>query len=114
MATYKLNESETFDATGIIEPRESWVETAEGKRERSGQQDRNQDGLLLWNVGTTRPVIEWGRVTEKLGVVTVAAAAKPQVKRHQRIRFKDLTLEVRATKDGKLVETFSASGIENG
>jgi len=112
MATYQLADNTHFDATGIVEPRESWTEGADGKRSRSGQQERNKDGVPTWNVGVTRPVVEWGRVTEKISTVVVPSPAKPAVKRHQRIRFKNLTVEVRVNRStGQLSENFSAEGI---
>jgi len=88
MPTYQLSDT-TFDATGIVSVRESWIEV-DGKRQRSGQPELNADGLPLFEVGTTRPAKEWDRVVKKLAPVVVPSATKPQMKRHKRLKFKDL------------------------
>jgi len=113
MTAYLLAGEQGMDATGTVQPQNDWVETPEGKRVKSEYQARNAKGELLWLVETTRPVKQWDRVVEKVAQVVVPSPTKPQVERHQPIRFSDLVVEVHVSRGGALVENFSAGGIED-
>jgi len=109
--TKRFIEHADLTATGIVTPVPVWKEGEDGRRQRTDVQATNAAGVPEWMVNVSWLGESWGRAQEKTAGVRVASHTEPQVRRHHRVDFIDLTLNVHVNRDGRLVESFTASGI---
>ncbi len=101
-------------ATGIVEEVTEWREGADGKRQRTDVQARNEDtGMPLWGVEVIYRTEQWGRKSTVTARVTVGAETRPALGFMSPITFTNLHVDVRVNKAGGLVETWRAESIDS-
>lgn len=114
MATYHVDSTaQQLRATGVVEPVMQWVEDpTTGRRRPSDQQDRDEQGVLLWSVEVQHLVEEWGRLSTVVSRVKVSAMTQPAPPAFEVLQFESLRVMVRVQKSsGQLVEAWEAAGI---
>jgi len=116
MPSYAVDsKGQKMTATGIVEEVVEWREGADGKRQRTDVQARNEDtGMPLWGVEVIYRTESWGRESTVTARVTVGAEARPTLGFFTPITFTNLHVDVRVSKAGALVETWRAEAIASG
>jgi len=103
---------QAMTATGIVDPVMEWVEGADGKRRPSDTQARNEaTGMPLWGVEMLYIQTSFGRRSTVTAMVTVDSPEEPKPAPMTPIGFNGLRVEVRVSKAGGLVETWSADSL---
>jgi len=113
MPSYAVDsKGQSMVATGIVEEVVEWREGADGKRQRTDVQARNEDtGMPLWGVEVIYRTESWGRESTVTARVTVGAETRPAPGFFSPITFTNLHVDVRVNKAGGLVETWRAEAI---
>ncbi|MFD6138873.1 hypothetical protein [Promicromonospora sp. NPDC060271] len=114
MATFAVDSNrQQMMATGVVEPVNEWIETADGKRRPGDIQARDENtGAPLWGVEVVYQSVSWGRVSTESVKVTVPAREMPAPSLFSPIKFEDLVASVRVDKrNNGLSTSWEASGI---
>lgn len=114
MPAYVVDSSkQPMVATGVVDARFDWVETAGGGRAQSDVQTRDDDtGMPVWGVEVMYQQVQYGRTSSVIASVTLPAYDRPDVTALGPIGFENLRVEVRVNKNtGGLVEYWSADSI---
>jgi hypothetical protein len=114
MATFAVDSNrQQMMATGVVEPVNEWIETADGKRRPGEVQARHEDtGAPLWGVEVVYQSVSWGRVSTESVKVTVPAREMPAPSLFSPIKFADLVASVRVDKrNGGLSTSWEAGAI---
>ena len=99
-------------ATGIVEPVNEWMETADGKRRPSDVQATDENtGMFLWGVEVLYTQTSFGRESSVTAKVTVGAKDKPSPQKLTPIAFTGLEVEVRTNRAGGLTEVWYAEAL---
>ncbi|MEI2649789.1 MAG: hypothetical protein V9G15_12475 [Dermatophilaceae bacterium] len=101
--------------TGLVSEVKDWVDGPDGRRRPSDAQARDENtGMPLWDVEVLYLQSAFGRESNKTGVVRVATPTRPVVGEFAPAEFDRLTVEVRISKTGGLVEGWRAEGLSPG
>ncbi|WP_380163782.1 hypothetical protein [Jannaschia sp. R86511] len=114
MPAYVVDSSkQPMVATGVVDAKFDWVETAGGGRAQSDVQTRDDDtGMPVWGVEVMYQQVQYGRTSSVIASITVPAYDRPDVTALGPITFEGLKVEVRINKNtGGLVEYWSAETI---
>ncbi|WP_380169514.1 hypothetical protein [Jannaschia sp. R86511] len=114
MPAYVVDSSkQPMVATGVVDAKFDWVETAGGGRAQSEVQTRDGDtGMPVWGVEVMYQQVQYGRTSSVIASITVPAYDRPDVTALGPITFEGLKVEVRINKNtGGLVEYWSAETI---
>ncbi len=114
MPAYVVDSSkQPMVATGVVDARFDWVETAGGGRAQSDVQTRDDaTGMPVWGVEVMYQQVQYGRTSSVIASVTLPAYDRPDVTALGPIGFENLRVEVRVNKNtGGLVEYWSADSV---
>lgn len=101
--------------TGLVSEVKDWIEGADGRRRPSDTQARDeQTGVPLWDVEVLYLQASFGRESNKTGLVRVANPTRPVAGEFAPADFDRLTVEVRISKTGGLIESWRAEGMGPG
>lgn len=99
-------------ATGIVEQVMVWEETAEGRRRPTDRQAHNEEtGMPLWAVEVLYVQTSFGRKSSVTAKVVVDSVEEPKPAPLTSITFGGLRVEVRVTKAGGLIESWTAESL---
>jgi hypothetical protein len=115
MPSYVVDsQKQPMTATGVVEIEREWEEI-DGRRRPSDRQARNENtGMLLWGVEVIYVQTAYGRKSTVTAKVVVDAIDEPKPAPLTPITFAGLIVEVRATKAGGLIESWSAESVDTG
>ncbi|WP_380169099.1 hypothetical protein [Jannaschia sp. R86511] len=114
MPAYVVDSSkQPMVATGVVDAKFDWVETAGGGRAQSEVQTRDDvTGMPVWGVEVMYQQVQYGRTSSVIASVTLPAYDRPYVTALGPVGFENLRVEVRVNKNtGGLVEYWSADSI---
>lgn len=99
-------------ATGIVEEVKEWEDKPGGGRRPSDRQARDEStGMPLWAVEVLYPQSSFGRTSTVTAKVEVGAKECPAISSLAPVSFEGLAVEVRTSKSGALIESWSADAI---
>ncbi|MGL4176374.1 MAG: hypothetical protein ACRCSN_09890 [Dermatophilaceae bacterium] len=116
MPSYVVDsQKQPMTATGIVEMAREWEEGADGRRRPSEKQARNENtGMPLWAVEVIYVQTTYGRKATVTAKVTVDSMDEPKPSPLTPVTFGGLVVEVRVTKAGGLIESWSAESVDTG
>lgn len=97
-------------STGTVSAVDEWVKLSDDTRRRSGNQAKDENGRLLWNVEVIVPGDDSDRT--EVTRVTVAGDEPKPGSFGDLVEFVGLVMRVWVTRDGKLGQGFTADGIK--
>ncbi|MGL5825093.1 MAG: hypothetical protein ACRCYU_09805 [Nocardioides sp.] len=116
MPSYVVDsQKQAMTATGIVEMAREWEEGVDGRRRPSETQARNEHtGMPQWTVEVIYVQTTYGRKATATAKVTVDSIDEPKPSPLTPITFGGLVVEVRVTKAGSLIESWSAESVDTG
>lgn len=114
MPAYVVDSSkQPMVATGVVDAKFDWVETAGGGRAQSDVQSRDEaTGMPVWGVEVMYQQVQYGRTSSVIASITLPAYDRPNVSALGPVGFENLRVEVRVNKNtGGLVEYWSADSV---
>ncbi|MGL5857877.1 MAG: hypothetical protein ACRC35_05625 [Angustibacter sp.] len=113
MPNYAVDSSrQPMIATGVVGVVQEWEDKPGGGRRPSDRQARDEGtGMPLWQVEVLYQQTAYGRVSSVTAMVAVGAPEQPVVPTLGLVSFTGLRAEVRTTKAGGLVESWTAEAL---
>lgn len=96
--------------TGKYAPSYKWEEI-DGKKTRTNVQDKNSEGLPLWEVEFLVHEEYFGKEVTSVERVTVASAIEPNIKRYSVAEFENLSVSFYLGRGGVISKRWVAEGI---
>ena len=115
MASYAVDSKrQSMRATGIVNEVREWTEGADGRRRPAEVQLRDENtGMPMWDLEVIYRYSSFGRESNVTSSVRVGAIDRPVLLEFAQVSFVNLTVEVRISRAGTLVESWRADGLDD-